>query len=78
MTEHDTTSTLSIALASNTVKVAIKMSLVVGTALTAINHGPAMVDGTVGATNLWQILLCYLTPYCVSTFSTVRALLPRE
>jgi hypothetical protein len=47
------------------------MSLIVGTILTAINHGPAILAGEVTRQRLFQIALTYLVPYTVSTVSSV-------
>jgi hypothetical protein len=42
--------------------------LVVGTVLTAINHGVALADGRFAASMLWQIPLTYAVPFCVATW----------
>ncbi len=42
--------------------------MVVGTILTAINHGVALADGRFGASMLWQIPLTYAVPFCVATW----------
>jgi len=48
-----------------------RVSLVVGTILVGINQGDAILDGRVGLTELLKIVLTYLVPYCVSTYSSV-------
>ena len=48
----------------------IKVALVVGTVLGIINHYDAIIYGTLAPTNIFQILLTYLVPYCVSTFGS--------
>ncbi len=48
----------------------IKVALVVGTVLGIINHYDAIFYGTIASTNIYQILLTYLVPYCVSTFGS--------
>jgi hypothetical protein len=48
--------------------VPIKVGHVVGTVLAFINHFDAIFYGTLTATNIFQIVLTYLVPYCVSTF----------
>jgi hypothetical protein len=53
----------------------LKYSVVVGSILIFINHGNAIVDGTVDATRLIQMLLTLLVPYCVSTASSVGAII---
>lgn len=53
---------------------ALKVALVVGTILVAINHVDAIVTGQVDSGRLLQMLLTYFVPYGVSTYSSVRAL----
>jgi hypothetical protein len=48
----------------------LKVSLVVGTILGVINHIDAIVHGPFTRTNLLQILLTYLVPFCVSTYGS--------
>ena len=45
--------------------------LIVGTVLTAINHGPALIAGQLTAERIFQILLTFVVPYSVSTVSSV-------
>ena len=47
------------------------ISVVVGTALTAINQGNTLVGGTFGAELLWKIPLTYTVPYFVSTIAAL-------
>ena len=49
---------------------AIKVSLVVGTALNAINNGPQWLSGD--AISVWKIALNYLVPFLVSSYSGAR------
>ena len=65
---------LSLALSPKVVKTAIKMSVIVGTVLALINHSEALSTLSFNATNLMQICLTYLVPYCVSTYSSVKAI----
>ena len=56
---------------------ALKVAAVVGTILTAINHGDkllacALVDG-----DPIKIAMTYCVPYCVSTYSAASALVAR-
>ncbi|MEM9621539.1 MAG: nitrate/nitrite transporter NrtS, partial [Pseudomonadota bacterium] len=53
---------------------ALKVALLVGTLLALINHTHAVLDQTFSTRNLIQVLLSYLVPYCVSTYSSVSAL----
>lgn len=52
---------------------AIYVSLVVGTILTAINQGDVLLAGQITSLVLLKILLTYLVPYSVSTFSALSA-----
>ena len=53
---------------------ALKMSLIVGSILALINHGDAIFEGTLTLGNVVQIILTYLVPYSVSTYSSVKAI----
>ncbi|MGU3144618.1 nitrate/nitrite transporter NrtS [Vibrio vulnificus] len=67
---------ISIALRWSIMKTAIKVSLVVGTLLNLINQGEALFDNTDIA---WgQILLNYLVPYCVSSYSAAKTKMDKE
>lgn len=48
----------------------VKVSLIVGTILGLINHSDAIISGTFGRTNIIQVALTYLVPFCVSTFGS--------
>lgn len=65
---------LAIALRRPVVLSALKLSLLVGTVLAAINHGPALLEGGLDRGRYLQIALTYLVPYGVSTYSSVKAL----
>jgi len=52
-----------------------KYGLAVGSILIIINHGNAIADGTVDSTRVVQMLLTLLVPYCVSTASSVGAII---
>ncbi len=59
-------SLLQMALADGTPKNAIFTALVVGTILTAINHGDVILSGL--APPPWKVILTYCVPYCVATW----------
>ncbi len=65
---------LSIAKSKDVVVISLKMSLIVGTILAIINHGPAITHGIFSQERYFQILLTYVVPYCVSTISSVKAI----
>ncbi len=52
---------------------ALKVAAVVGTMLVAINQGDAILAATIQASQWVQIALTYCVPYCVSTYSSVKA-----
>ena len=52
----------------------IGVALIVGTVLTAINHGDVLLSGTVAGTTIGKIVLTYCVPYCVSTYAGVEAM----
>lgn len=65
---------LSIALSRPTVASAIKVALVVGTLLALINHYDKIPTMNFKTSDIFKILLTYLVPYGVSTWSAVKAL----
>ena len=50
---------------------ALLTSLVVGTALTAINQGDALITATLTPVLIWRIPLTYFVPFAVSTYSAL-------
>jgi len=74
MTEVKITNLTAPAMAhmifgDGTPKKAFATALVVGTALTLINHGDQVFDGEFPP--VWKVLLTYMTPYCVTTWGAV-------
>lgn len=67
-----------IARSRPVVTTAIKLALIVGTVLALINHGPSMMRFSLSIENILQILVTYLVPYSVSTYSAVAAVLNQE
>ncbi|KLU06900.1 putative transmembrane protein [Rhodopirellula islandica] len=65
---------LRLAFARSIVCRGLVYSVVVGTVLTAINHGDSLLNGQVGSRHLFKIGLTYVVPYVVSTLSSVAAL----
>lgn len=64
-----------IACRPSIVKRGLKYGALVGSVLIVINHGNAIVAGTVDTTRIVQMLLTLLVPYCVSTASSVGAVM---
>ena len=56
---------------SGVLRRALLTSLVVGTALTAINQGDALIAATLTPVLLWKIPLTYAVPFGVSTYSAL-------
>jgi hypothetical protein len=50
---------------------ALLTALVVGTALTAINQGDALMSLALAPVLLWKIPLTYFVPFAVSTYSAL-------
>ena len=65
---------MRLALSGEVVKSAIKVALIVGTLLALINHGDSLLQMSLNAENIVQILLTYLVPYCVATYLSVKAI----
>lgn len=62
---------VQLACQPSVVKRALRISIVVGTLLTLINQLPALLENELSTRHVLQILLTYLVPYCVSTYSAV-------
>lgn len=63
-------SVLQLARSRRIVRNAITVSLVVGTVLNLINQGGPVLRGE--HVTWWNVLMNYVVPYCVSTYSAVR------
>lgn len=57
------------------VRRALGVAGVVGAILVVINHGTALLNGDITLTRTIQIVTTILVPYCVSTYSSVGAML---
>lgn len=55
---------------------AIKVALVVGTLLNLINQGGRVLDGL--PLSWFHVVLNYLVPYCVSSYSAARSEMRRD
>lgn len=64
---------LDALVARRTVFRALKVCSIVGTILILINQGDQIALGEFPP--LWKILLTYLVPYCVSSYSTAMLLI---
>jgi hypothetical protein len=66
-----------LAFHRSTVSKAITISLTVGTVLNLINQGDYILQMQWEKISAFKVLLTYLTPFCVSTYSTATALMVR-
>ena len=66
---------LSIATRRECIVRGLKVGVLVGTILTAINHGDVILSGQLAPSAAWKIPLTYLVPFCVSTYAGVDAIL---
>lgn len=57
------------------VRRALWVAVVVGVVLVAINHADAIIRGDITMGRLVKIVTTVLVPYCVSTYSSVGAML---
>jgi hypothetical protein len=65
---------LDLALSPQVAVRAFKVGIIVGTILALINHGGSILKLDLSIEQLLQIALTYLVPYCVSTYSSVKAI----
>lgn len=62
-----------LALRTDILARGLKIGVVVGTLLTAINYGDVLIAGEVLPLMYWKILMTYCVPFCVSTYASVEA-----
>ena len=67
----------AIAFDRTVVLRAAKISGIVGLILAVLNHGDRLITGTADLTTWLKIMLTFLVPYCVSTYSSVMAVRER-
>lgn len=67
---------LHTALTRRIVSNALRVSLVVGTVLNVINQGGALLAGS--GISWPHVLLNYLVPYCVASYSAAKVQLSRD
>ncbi len=56
----------------------VRVGLIVGTILVAINQGNRLLAGEWSMEIFLKILMTYLVPYCVSTYASVSAILAQQ
>lgn len=69
---------LSIAMRRECVVRGLKVGVIVGTILTAINYGDLILNGKIDPSAYWKIPLTYLVPFCVSTYAAVETILQQK
>ena len=60
-------------MAKQNIKRAILVAMVVGSLLNLINSYDVFLEGNFSAKNLLRIILTYITPFCVSLYSSIKA-----
>jgi len=65
---------MALARTRGVVLSALKIAFFVGSILALINHGEDIFTLNLAPGSVLQILLTYMVPYSVSTYSSVRAL----
>ena len=63
-----------LAISRPVVKNAIRVAVLVGTILALINHGDKILAMSLTREQIIHVLCTYVVPYCVATYSAVRAL----
>ena len=69
---------IKVAMQPNVFYTALRVAIIVGTVLALINHSSAIFSFALTKQNILQIILTYLVPYAVSTYSSVQAILQDE
>ena len=63
---------VGLAFSGRIVRIAFRTSLVVGTVLNVVNHGEVLI-GILSPAHVPKLLLNYMVPYVVATYSAVAA-----
>lgn len=69
---------LKLAFSNWIVRRAGFTALFVGIVLSLINYGDSILKGTVTHAQILRMVLSFFVPYCVSTYSSVSAVLDRK
>ena len=65
---------ISLAFSKQIMFRAFNVAFLVGTILALINHGEKILSSTLSSEDFVKIVLTYLVPYGVSTWSAVQAI----
>lgn len=60
-----------IATRKDIFKRSLKIALIVGSILALLNHGDKIISARYTINDIIKILITYLVPFCVSTYSSV-------
>jgi len=55
------------------ISMALQVALVIGTVLNLINSYHVFIEGKFTTENIMRITLTYMTPFCVSLYSSIKA-----
>jgi len=72
--EKTLTKTGTSVLSRDVIFASLKVSFMVGSILAIINHGPEIFQLSLSKTAFYQIALTYFVPYCVASYSSVKAI----
>ncbi len=61
---------IEVACTPRIVKNSIRIALVVGTIINGLNQLPAIISGA--EPSWWHVIVNYIVPYCVATYSAVK------
>ncbi len=64
---------LAVAMEHKIIKRSLIIAALVGTILTLINHGDTIISGNLETAHIVKIILTYVVPYAVSTYSSVQS-----
>ena len=73
-TDQFSQSYFSIAMSKAVLVRALKVAVLVGTILAFINHGEKILTLSLTGQDWFKVVLTYLVPYCVSTWSAVAVI----
>jgi hypothetical protein len=66
---------LRLCFSKSVIRRAVKTALIVGVILAAINYGDVILRGQMTQSQIFRLALTFFVPYCVSTYSSVNAIL---
>jgi spore maturation protein SpmB len=62
-----------IFMSKKNISTALLVAIIVGTMLNVINSYDVFIDGNFSTKNTIKIMLTYITPFCVSLYSSIKA-----